>query len=298
MSYIDSASQASEASKGFFAQFKPSRAPHLLVGIACVLGLLIISEVSISFYYYLWFFFPVASVFVAFSGLTFWFRPYAGAADSDQVLDEINNQFKFARTLCLAASVILITFLLYSARNQIADQEAGPFFWITYICCLAFVATFMCYMVIRTNREDTNLSIVQITFFTISVFAGLVLTASKLSVQQSLFYDCNHALEYVAKSDNTRYIYSKFPGNDAQVCTRDQRETWLEELREKYEGSAHRIYPDFKPVLDQRRLNFFFFFAVWAAFQIFWALSLFRSLPPGLVFEVENRTASLPKPRD
>lgn len=181
----------------FFQHFKASRAPYLFVGITCVVCLLFLAEFLDRASFALAAV-PFGAIFAIFCGLTFVFRPYERKKISTaDVALEIDDQFKFARTLCMTVGVVMIVYLFYSSASYMRNGTIGAAFWFAYLLCIVYLLTFAAYIVLWTNYEETNLSVLQIGFFTISAFVGTIVAIVRVQRGVDLpSYESNVLLSY------------------------------------------------------------------------------------------------------
>jgi hypothetical protein len=177
---------------------------------------------------------PLGAVFMFLSFLCLYFRPQIPESkfELDELKKEMDEQFKFSRTLSLSVGILLLSYLfLRTTDHDLLDLvwpfkspldpeteklSIGTFFWITYVACLAHLAILSGYILVRHFREENvvNLSVLQTTFFTMAVLLGLVLASVRIHDQSNLIFDCeNRALNSDAsKSENQ--------GEEADLPTR------------------------------------------------------------------------------
>ena len=165
---------------------------------------------------FLFAFFPLGSIFSFLCVLCFFFTPYkvTKEANSATLAAEIDEQFKFSRTVCVSVGVLLLTYLLYKVigANFVdvpaitgappAPIDPGIFFWIAYISCLIHLCIFVAYIMFRNMREESlvRVSLFQITFFTMAILLGVVLSCTKIGDQYDYINSCQDIVQYTDAS--------------------------------------------------------------------------------------------------
>jgi hypothetical protein len=274
---VGAASPAISLISNFLQHFKPSRSPYLLVGVSCVICLLIISNTNISEERFVLIFIPLGTIFSIFSILCFYFKPYKlsrGKIDAD-LKEEIEDQFMFSRTLCLTAGVIILTYLFYES----VKSTNVYFFWISYVCCLIYISTFLIYIIFFISQEENpiNLSILQITFFTVAAFSGLVVAGSRSSSDDGWIYSCTFQLKYVIPVDGNDEEENVTLPCDPQD-TKRSIEAAQKEFLESRPKAKDFVSTQNKPKINKNKLLFWYFILIWICFQAFWTIRLSRTV--------------------
>jgi hypothetical protein len=196
---------------GLYEHFKPSRSPYLLSGLLSILALNLVAGLSNSEDLFLLVFIPVGIIFTFLSVLCFYFHPSSLNAEESEELkklrSEMNDQFKFSRTICLSGGILILAYLVMRALGHgmfsttgihLTPIPTGLFFWIAYAASVIHLLIFSCYIFFRNVQEESvvKISLFQITFFTLATLVGFVFATKKLVDQSSLIRKCTVEYEY------------------------------------------------------------------------------------------------------
>ena len=286
------ASSAAGLFSGFYQHFKPARSPYLLGGLLCVICLSIVSgRKELAFSIFVLMLIPMAGTLTLLSLLCFWFDPKRSLQNTEMkgVLEggfdekEIDEQYKFSRTLCLSGGIVLLTILFYVVSKIAREPTDSLFFWITYFAALVHLFVFVIYITFRNIQEEKiiNLSLFQITFFTVSVLAGLVVAGGRIESDfglrnGSLIYRCEAGLGPVTKSVSVvRSPDSSSLNNFSEAiytCDQEKITRHLETLRKKVsEGGADSAeVPQQSITISKNKVLFWYFLFHVLLFESFW----------------------------
>lgn len=266
----------------YYKHFNPLHSPYLLGGILCVASLSFISELGLFFQTYLLLFFPVGGTFLLLSILCFFYDPSkAGATTSDAVsedsIKELDQEFKFSRTLCLASGIALITLLFFQTR-----ASSNIFFWISYSACIVHLAIFLAYITVRNLTEEplTNRSLFQIAFFTIAALSGLIVLGANIASKQpqGLLYTCETEVRYTLPSDTGESSNAETWNVRIAACSRqaiDQQFTKItEEITKQNPTAINIVKAPSSRVVSSIKFTFWYFIGFFALFEFFWLRKL------------------------
>lgn len=285
---LGTVSSATQVFSGFNQYFKPSRSPYLLSGLLCVVCLVSIAGLPNGRDVFFLVFIPIGGIFTALSILCFYFKPRKSGNETDKetAIKEMDEEFKFSRTVCLSIGIMVFTYLIYKVLDQPfislplpfpsqhshVDIPRGLFFWISYGACLLHLIIFLCYVFLRNLQEEAiiNLSLFQITFFTVASLLGLVFSGATVQDQENAFYSCNNMVTYTVNGNSTT-------GGSFSGCSDEVKKQNFEEVQKSVNGGvggAGGFTFTTLTYLDSQKVLFWFFLIHLAAFEVFWVRRL------------------------
>ncbi len=284
----------------FFRIFKDSRSPYLLAGVLCVASLVYISQLANASDSFFFIFAPIGGIFVVLCILCFVVKSDQGSYSEPNEKKDIEGQFKFSRTFCLATGILAITYLFagviepsdpdsswlmvkmgFGQAHFQSPAEKGQLFWFAYDVCMLHIAVFVLYIAVRSIREENviHISIFQITLFTSTILAGFVVTTASIADQELWLYSCKVS-PYIQVGDVKTNFRPFF------TCNNEIRSTKLSKLQRDVENAPVPQYTA-EAILSPKKLTYWYLFVHLVAFELFWVYWLVRFLsfrfPVGLV---------------
>jgi hypothetical protein len=292
---LGTVSSATQLFSGFNQHFKPSRSPYLLAGVVSSLALVSVSGLRGAAGIFLLIFIPIGLLFTLLSVLCFYFRARK-PMDGEDIADlrkEMDDQFKFCRTVCLSAGVLLLAYLFYRTLGEPLIKlpipgvsqielpvDTGAFFWITYVACLIHLGIFACYMTLRNIQEESvaNISLFQLTFFTVSILMGVVLSGARIPDQSDLIFSCQTPVQY---TEGERGLVpdpsdSTVPRRPLLLlgCDSGALQVKLSAKMATIEESSPVQLGKLEKYLNPEKLLFWYFLLHFVWFEIFWIIRL------------------------
>ena len=274
----------------FFSYFKSSRSPYLLAGVLCVICLISVSGFVKPNEFFL-IFVPLGLVFSLLSLLSFFYAPHqVVSANVGDIGQDVDEEFKFSRTVCLCAGILSFTYLFYKLFGQpilsisyltlkttITSGTEGLFFWLCYGACLAHLIVFVAYLICKNIREETvvNVPLFQISLFTAAALLGLVFSGGNIPDQDTLINRCQTKL--------TWSISGKVIFDNEQVfldCDNKRIATLLDQSEKRISQQYANSTVQFTVLTDgywsPRKILFWFFLTHFALLEFFWVRRLRR----------------------
>ena len=237
---------------------------------------------------------PMAATLTLLSLLCFWFDPkrslqnteMRGVAENSLYEKEIDEQYKFSRTLCLSGGIILLAYLFYAISGVPKNQTSSLFFWIAYFAAIMHLLIFVIYITFRNIQEEktVNLSLFQITFFTVALLAGIVVTGGRIAADPglrngSLIYRCEADPRFVPK-DAPPQVVARGPAvrsDDALFsCDPEKVEKHVADVKaKKLDQEPDMIMlPEESITISKNKVLFWYFLFHVFLFKSFWVRRL------------------------
>jgi hypothetical protein len=272
----------------FAKYFKLSRSPYLLSGILCVFAILSMADIREARSIFFLGFIPCGAIFSFLAVLCFYFKP-SESQNMAEAAEEIDEQFKFSRTFCIGTGVLLLTYLLYKLigadffQNPIPLMptmpsqpiQPGLFFYITYVLCLIHLSIFSIYTLFRTIKEEDpiQISLFQITFFTVAVLWGVVYSCTKIHDQHQLIDTCPDQLTYKDEKGIMQSI-TVFGCRYEEVKNSESAR-----IKMRFpEATDFNITQSPASIYDANKIVFWYFLIHVIAFESYWVRRLVRAV--------------------
>lgn len=272
---------------GFYHQFKPSRSPYVWSGLLCIFSMVALAGLDEARAIFLAGFIPVGLIFVLLCVLCLVSEPFSASKNGESldqdILEEIDEQFKFSRSVGVSVGVFALTYLLYKVAGAnlielpvllfrpIYPQPIGmgPFVLLGYIACIVHLSIFVIYTMFRSVKEEAivRTSLFQIAFFTAGTLLALIVSCTNIHDQHDMIGTCIDQLAY--KEDGAAKSRKVYGCNYDDVLASESNRIKLTSP-DATDFIITRPGEDFDP----NKLLFWYFCVLWLSFELFWIWKL------------------------